>query len=89
MNAYLDSQFTKATQELDLPSNIFPVSCTNLFSMSIDIVERLSPYLCDTSLEEILSECRPAAPDALLYEIKSRAPVEESRASPYSSTSDG
>jgi hypothetical protein len=56
VNSYLDGQFTKATRELNLSSEISPVFCTKLFSMSVDTIEKLSPYLCDTRLAEILSE---------------------------------
>ncbi|WP_058188607.1 hypothetical protein [Terracidiphilus gabretensis] len=56
INSYLDGQFTKAKRELNLFSEISPVYCSRLFSMSVDTIEKLSPYLCDTRLAEILAE---------------------------------
>ena len=56
VNSYLDAQFTKAKRELNLSSETSPVYCSKLFSMSVDTLEKLSPYLCDTRLAEILSE---------------------------------
>jgi hypothetical protein len=56
VNTYLNDQFTKAKRELNLFAEISPVYCTKLFSMSVDTIEKLSPYLCDTTMAEILSE---------------------------------
>jgi hypothetical protein len=56
VNTYLNDQFTKAKRELNLFAEISPVYCTKLFSMSVDTIEKLSPYLCDTTMAEVLSE---------------------------------
>jgi hypothetical protein len=39
------------------------VHCAPLFCISVDTIEKLSPYLCDTRLAEILSERYIANPE--------------------------
>ena len=42
---------------------IGPVYCTKLISMSVDVIEKLSPYLIDTRLPAILADRMMADPD--------------------------
>ena len=62
VNAYLDARFAEVKRELDLSKEIYPVYCSSLFCMSVDIIEKLSPYLRDTRFAEILSERYMADP---------------------------
>jgi hypothetical protein len=55
VNSYLNSRFDEIRQTSNLDREIAPVHCTKLISVSVDIVEKLSPYLVDTRLEEILA----------------------------------
>jgi hypothetical protein len=63
VNTYLDIRFQDAKKELDLSKVIAPVYCTKLISMSVDIIEKLSPYLTDTRLSVILADRMMTDPD--------------------------
>jgi len=56
VNSYLDLRFQDAKRDLSLSSAIAPVHCTKLLCISVDIIEKISPYLCDTRLGAILGE---------------------------------
>lgn len=43
IETYLDARFTEAKREHNLASEIYPVYCSKLFSMSVDTIEKLSP----------------------------------------------
>lgn len=63
VNTFLDFRFQDAKRELDLSRVIGPVYCTKLISMSVDVIEKLSPYLIDTRLPTILADRMMADPD--------------------------
>jgi hypothetical protein len=56
VNTYLNARFQDAKREMGLSKAIAPVYCTQLVCMSVDVVEKLTPYLIDTRLPEILSD---------------------------------
>ena len=56
VNRYLDARFQGAKRELDLSKAVAPVYCTQLVCMSVDVIEKLTPYLIDTRIPEILSD---------------------------------
>ena len=51
VNTYLDFRFQDAKRELDLCKVVAPVYCTKLISMSVDVIEKLSPYLTDLAFQ--------------------------------------
>jgi len=55
VNSYLNSRFDEIRQTSNLNREIAPVHCTKLISVSVDIAEKLSPYLVDTRIGEILA----------------------------------
>jgi hypothetical protein len=56
VNTYLNRRFADAKRETGLSSQISPVYCGPLHCISVDVIEKLSPYLCDTPFADILSQ---------------------------------
>jgi hypothetical protein len=56
VNMYLDARFQDAKRELSISKAITPVYCTQLVCMSVDVIEKLTPYLIDTRLPAILAD---------------------------------
>ncbi len=56
VNTYLDARFQDAKRELSISNAITPVYCTQVVCMSVDVIEKLTPYLIDTRLPAILAD---------------------------------
>jgi hypothetical protein len=56
VNTYLDARFQDAKRALNISEAIAPVYCTQLICMSVDVIEKLTPYLLDTRLPAILAD---------------------------------
>jgi hypothetical protein len=67
VNTYLDLRFRDAKRELGLAAEISPVYCTQLLCISVDVIEKISPYLSDTRIGAILA-------DRLMFDPELRNP---------------
>jgi hypothetical protein len=56
VNTYLNARFQDAKRELNISKAIGPVYCAQLICMSVDVVEKLTPYLIDTRFSGILAD---------------------------------
>jgi hypothetical protein len=56
VNSYLNQRFSEAKRELGLSTDISPTYCSSLFCVSVDVIEKLTPYLIDTRLADILAQ---------------------------------
>lgn len=63
VNTYLNARFRDAKRELNISKAIGPVYCAQLICMSVDVVEKLTPYLIDTRFSGILADRMMSDPD--------------------------
>jgi hypothetical protein len=56
VNTYLNARFQDAKRELNISKAIGPVYCAQLICMSVDVIEKLTPYLIDTGFSGILAD---------------------------------
>ena len=56
VNTYLNARFQDAKKDLNISKAIGPVYCTQLICMSVDVIEKLAPYLIDTGFSGILAD---------------------------------
>lgn len=63
VNTYLNARFQDAKRELNISKAIGPVYCSQLICMSVDVVEKLTPYLIDTRFSGILADRMMLDPD--------------------------
>ena len=63
VNTYLNARFQDAKRELNISKAIGPVYCAQLICMSVDVVEKLTPYLIDTRFSGILADRMMSDPD--------------------------
>lgn len=63
VNTYLNARFQDAKRELNISKAIGHVYCAQLICMSVDVVEKLTPYLIDTRFSGILADRIMSDPD--------------------------
>jgi hypothetical protein len=56
VNTYLNARFQDAKGGLNISKAIAPVYCAQLICMSVDVIEKLTPYLIDTRFSGILAD---------------------------------
>lgn len=56
VNSYLNSRFDDAKRETNLSGEVSPIYCTKLISISVDVIEKISPFLSDTRMGAILAD---------------------------------
>ena len=63
VNTYLNARFQDAKRDLNISKAIGSIYCAQLVCMSVDVVEKLTPYLVDTRFSGILADRMMADPD--------------------------
>jgi hypothetical protein len=56
VNSYLNSRFDDAKRETNLSAVVAPTYCTKLIGISVDVIEKISPFLSDTRMGAILAD---------------------------------